>query len=165
MVGQMFVDDSWWFMKKFAMLAVVLGQVVNTIFSAMRWLHHPFQCLLAHWFRESDIKIFELGKNDCMDNFKILKLQFETKKTEFQNFNKEGSYRQQMMRRIQIWSQNLNQTIFDHLLGEKWSKTGFCQFVTTSFGQKGVKYCPILILTPELKSSHHLQPLWPLLLK
>ena len=48
-----------------------------------------------------------------------------------------------MMGGFQIWAQNFNRTTYDPLFAKKRSKTGFCQFSTVFFLQKGVKYCSI----------------------
>ena len=63
------------------------------------------------------------------------------------------------MRRFQIRYQNSNRVIFDPLLAEKQSKIGkipdlanFRQF----FAIKEVRCYLILILMPDLESSHHL---------
>ena len=71
-------------------LYVILGRVVITTFSAMRWLTINF-----YVFRDadskSDIENFDF-KNWPHGPFEILKLQWRTKKSEFQNFKKKGSY-------------------------------------------------------------------------
>ena len=111
------------------MVSDTLGQVVITIFfSAMRWLHHTPAIFYVFWNAdsESDIENLEFEKEWPNGPLKFLQLQWENKKPNFNNFNKKRSYRLQMTRGFQIWSQNLNWTMFDSLFDQKRSKTGFC---------------------------------------
>ena len=115
-----------------------VGPVVITIYSAMRWLHHPFSCFLGgRWFQIWHRNL-RIRKTDRTGHLKFLTLQWGPQK--LANFNKKGLCRLQMTRGFQIWSQNLNRTTFDPLLAQKRSKTGFCQY-STFFGQIG---CQIL---------------------
>ena len=79
-----------------------------------------------------------------------------------------GSARFARMRGFQIWSQNWNRTIFDPLLDqntvEVWHIWLFCQFLTvfdSFFGKKWVKFYPVSVLRPDLKSSNPGGPFLP----
>ena len=67
---------------------VTVGRVVITILSAMR-------CYTAHFYAfwdaesESDIENFEFKKVDHTGHLKILKLQWMTKNSKFDSFNKK----------------------------------------------------------------------------
>ena len=120
-----------------------LGHVMITIFSAMWWLHHPFLYLLGRWFPAWHRK-FRIRKKWPHAPYEVLKLQWGTKKSNFDSFN-NWSYRLQMTRGFQIWSQNLNRTTFDPLFGPEMAENGqnpvFDYFVPF-LGQKRIKCCP-----------------------
>ena len=118
-------------------LVRTLGRVVIISFSSMRWLHHPFLCLLGRWFRIW-YREFRIRKKNWLNGpFEILKLQWGPK-SKFQNFKKKGSYRQQMTSWFQIWSQNLNRTTFYPFLAKKKrSKTGKIQFPAVFWPKRG----------------------------
>ena len=137
-----------------------IGQAVITTFSAMWWLHHPCLCLLWRWSRTWHKKNEFKKEIDRTGHLKSLKLQWETKKSKYESFNKEGSYRWRMTRRFKIWSQNLNQTSFNPLLANKSVETGFASFWSFVFAKKGIKCCSIQTLRPDLKFSRHLLSIW-----
>ena len=120
---------------------VLIGRVVIAIFSAMRWLHHPFLCLLGSWFLIWHRK-FLIRKNDRTGHLQFWNFSGGPKNQNLIIFTKRG-HRLQMTRGFQIWAQNLNRTTFDPFLAKKRPETGFCQFSTVFFCQKGIKCCSI----------------------
>ena len=87
----------------------------------------------------------EFEKIDRTDNSKILKLQWRTKKSKFDNFSKKWSYRLQMTGGFQIWSQkfksndiwphfgektveNRQNPVFDHFFCQKGSNVNQYRF-------------------------------------
>ena len=109
-------------------LFYVLDRVVITIFFGNAVTTPPI--FKSFWDDDSEFDIgnfeFEKMTAQAIWNFKIT---VETKKSKFANFNKMGSYRLQMSRVFQIWSQNLNRTAFDPLFGqnsvENWQNPVF----------------------------------------
>ena len=68
----------------------MVGRVVITLFSVMRWLHHPFY---VFWDvdSESDIENFEFEKIDRTGHLKILELQWGLQNQNLRILRKKGS--------------------------------------------------------------------------
>ena len=65
-----------------------------------------------------------------MGHLNFFKITVGAKKSKYDNCNKNGSYRLQMMRGFQNWPQKLNQTAFDPIFGQnsqKWQNPIFAE--------------------------------------
>ena len=105
-----------------------VGRIVSTIFSAMRRLHPPFWCLLGRWFRIWHRKFRFRRKINRTGHSKFLQLQWGTKHSKFDNFNKKRWYRLEMTRRFHILSQNLNRIAVDPFWPKNGRKRDFASF-------------------------------------
>ena len=82
----------------------------------------------------------EFEKNDSTSHLKFLTLQWGTKNTKFDNFNKKGSYRLKMTRGFQIWFKiQIEQLLIKSLFGQKtienWQNPVFGCFFWPKRGQ------------------------------